>query len=140
MADAGKQPSSGSPTEIAEGLPPLASIRRESQGTEIQRKAPTAVQVFAAWEKLRILYNVVLALVVFCKIQTEFDWDAVGLIVAAVHANVGFCAGPVAEGYLCALGWPRWFGRLLVFGFGLLLAIALTVGARARDFPGNGDR
>jgi hypothetical protein len=49
------------------------------------------------------------------------------LLFDALMANLGFCAGPVAEGYLCLLGFPRKPTRWLVFGIGTALAIAQAV-------------
>jgi len=90
----------------------------------------TALEVFLAWERLRVMYNVVLATLVLVGAGNdwnapEFPWQ---LAYAAFLANVCFCLGPVAEGYLVLLRANRRVARWLVFVPGLLLACGLAAG------------
>ena len=89
-------------------------------------------EVFVAWERLRIWYNVVLAVVALASPlvlfpQIEFDLGSLeDLVLAAIGANVCFLAGPLLEGYVT---W--WFGpvpwlRNAVFIVGTLGAMLLT--------------
>jgi hypothetical protein len=80
---------------------------------------PDAMAVFFAWEKLRLVYNAVLAIVVLgflgvsgAETSLRFWFQ---LALAAGGANLCFCAGPVAEGYLCWFGLERRTVRVLLF-------------------------
>lgn len=88
-----------------------------------------AREVFLSWEKLRVLYIVLLALVVFGLggVQVLDDTQSLfAIIEGAFVANVLYFAGPLAESYARWLGvrW-RWLRTALFVG-GTLLAIALT--------------
>ncbi|HLA84139.1 MAG TPA: hypothetical protein VJL29_05050 [Thermoguttaceae bacterium] len=68
-------------------------------------------RVVVAWEKLRILYNLLLGLeaaVVFLLAVVFLDQSLRGLaktiLLGGLAANLCFCAGPLADGYL------SWFG------------------------------
>lgn len=87
--------------------------------------------VFLAWERLRIVYLIILALVTLTLAgPTVFsNWRLVRLIIkGSVAANVAYFAGPTIETYVRWLGhertWPRW----VMFGCGTLLSVFLTVG------------
>ena len=88
----------------------------------------SARAVFPAWERLRVAYNALLGLgVVAIERGALLDgarWPY--LILSALGANVCFCAGPVAEGYLDLLGVPRRIGRWLTLGLGGVLAVGVT--------------
>ena len=90
----------------------------------------TAQEVFLAWEKLRVRYNLlltgafILASIPFVG-SLEY-WKAMfsGFFLAdAIVANALFCLGPVAEGYFSLMGGERAMARLLVFALGSLIAI-----------------
>jgi hypothetical protein len=89
----------------------------------------TARAAFIAWERLRVVYNLTLAVLVLAVAQTdwsdpEFTWQ---LAIAACLANLCFCLGPVTEGYLVVLlGADRRAARWFVFVAGLLLACGLA--------------
>lgn len=91
----------------------------------------SARQVFLAWERLRLTYNAALAILVLA-----FSWNSLldrdfwsYLFWGAFGANVCFCLGPVAEGYLVLLGADRRVARWIVFVPGLLLGFLLTLAA-----------
>jgi hypothetical protein len=92
---------------------------------------PPAMDVFVAWEKLRLVYNLILMAVVLALA------NPLGLLIGlplllpfllegALSANICFCAGPVVEGYLCLLGVKRHLSRGIAFVTGTLVAIGLT--------------
>ena len=88
----------------------------------------SARAVFLAWERLRVVYNAALAVVVLV-----FAWPALSksefylhLACGVVGANVCLCLGPVVEGYLVLSGAERRAVRWIVFVPGLLLACFLT--------------
>lgn len=88
-----------------------------------------ATEVFLAWERLRVVYNLVLVVVVL-----TFGWRALSepdiwprMLAAALFANLCFCAGMVGEGYLTLLGFPRQGARHAVFAGGTLFASFLAV-------------
>jgi hypothetical protein len=87
---------------------------------------PSAKQVFVAWERLRVVFNGLLVLETLC-LGLPFILDAgfwVGSIAGAFVANLAFCAGPCAEGYLNWMGLPRTPSRWVLFGLGTLVTAA----------------
>jgi hypothetical protein len=133
-------------TDIAEGLPPEPPIEVAPAEPDIRLREPTARDVFLAWEKLRLLYNALLTLLVFALMgESVFDFLP-NLLEVAILANLIFCAGPVAEHYLSRLTMPRLLARLLVFFLACTLAVVATVRTADRisnhlpvfpGFPGN---
>ncbi len=116
-------------TEIAVGTPPAPQTAIEPLASEdmpsiVKKDEPTAQQVFFAWEKLRLAYNAVLVFVVL--VQISFGAEFPFLVLNAIVANVFFCAGPVAEGYLVLLGVPRLPFRWLICLFGTVIAVIVT--------------
>lgn len=95
----------------------------------------SAHSVFIAWERLRIPYNVLLAVVVVVCAHGELTnpsfWAY--LAKAAVAANFSFCAGASGEGYLALLGFERRPSRLALFGIGCCLASLATIIALLPD-------
>ena len=89
----------------------------------------SAHEVFVAWERLRLAYNGLLGIEVIALYALSLaDRMALGqLALLAIAANVSFCAGPVAEGYLDLLGTPRRVSRWLLFGLGCCAGVALTL-------------
>ncbi len=90
----------------------------------------SARSVFVAWEILRLWFNAIMSAIV-----VYVGWGHLGLpdfwffvALNAVAANVCFCVGPVAEGYLDLMIDDRQISRALVFFHGLLLAGVLTWG------------
>ncbi len=96
-----------------------------------------ARSVFLAWEKLRIAYILILAVVTLLLTGMSGanafrNWQLLPLIVVgAFVANIAYFAGPSVETYVRWLGynkiWPRWF----MFVVGTLFAIGLAIGALA---------
>lgn len=95
----------------------------------------TAREVFLAWERLRLFYNVTLLLVTLVSLAvlgTEFVNPkrlVFTVVVGGILANICFCAGSCMEGYLNWLGLPRNSTRLLIFIAGLLLSSLFTLAA-----------
>ena len=90
--------------------------------------------VFLAWEKLRIVYVIILSVVTLMLTgATGFsNWQVLRLIIeGAVVANVAYFAGPTIETYIRWLGYERMWPRWLMFGSGTLLSIVLAVGVLA---------
>lgn len=89
----------------------------------------SADAVFKHWEILRIVYNAVLAVVLipwlrFFVSDSEF---AMHVIEGAIAANIAFCVGHVAEGYLSMVITPRKDARYVLFILGTLLSIFLEL-------------
>ena len=114
-----------SPTDIVEGLPPLAN-QSAVPLRDIRAAEPTFMEVFFAWEKLRILYNGLLILVVLVRIESNLQLFFF-FLEPAIYANLCFCAGPVAEGYLTLIGLPRQQFRWLIFWVGFFITFALAI-------------
>jgi len=96
----------------------------------------TARRVFLAWEKLRIAYVIILALITLLLIGVSgiLNLRLLRLIImGAVAANVAYFAGPTIETYVRWLGynkiWPRWF----MFIGGTLFSIFLAIGLLATE-------
>lgn len=99
----------------------------------IAKHIPNAMTVFLAWEKLRIIYNLALVLVVFCFVQPLGQWHpfalfliAPELLLAGLFANLFFCAGFVGENYLCLLGADRIKARWILFILGTFIAASIA--------------
>jgi hypothetical protein len=94
-------------------------------------EALDAKTVFFDWERLRLAYNAILVGVVLCSLRfvgvSEHPFWEVYLVGDAIVANVFFCAGPVAEGYLCWLGLDRHRARWMAFLLGTFIAVWGTV-------------
>lgn len=95
-------------------------------GSALFTRDDSARAVFLAWEGLRIVFNAVLifftlalAMALGVAIDTLF-WQRV--IPGALAANVCFCVGPCAEGYLALMGADRRLAR----GFFFLAGLSLT--------------
>jgi hypothetical protein len=119
------------PTEMAEGLPPVAADHDDRDpliDMNVRVNEATASDVFFAWERLRIVFNVAMGIALFTKYSM---WQGVGdawlwdLTVFLFCINAYFSLGPVVEGYLCWLNVPRVRGRWLAFL--LLCAGSLSV-------------
>ena len=90
--------------------------------------------VFLAWEKLRIVYVIILSVVtlMLTGVTGFSNWQVLRLIIeGAVVANVAYFAGPTIETYIQWLGYERMWPRWLMFGSGTLLSIVLAVGVLA---------
>lgn len=108
--------------------PPEAAARPEPD------PVPEFFPVFVAWEQLRVLYNIVLAL------RTMFAAPLLliavpprvllpNLLACAVAANACFCLGIVLNGYAWWLGWrsPVVTGLLFAVGMGVALLLVPPV-------------
>jgi hypothetical protein len=119
--------------EIAMTENPYASPTDESAPLSQamrDREFCSARGVFIAWEKLRITYVAVLALVTVLILEICGRLTARILFViveGALVANVLYFAGPAVEAYLRWLGYHRQWPRWLMFIAGTLLSIALTI-------------
>jgi hypothetical protein len=103
---------------------------QEQATSPIEDGQPTAVQVFFAWERLRLVYNLALAgvFVGWVCLSGGVVPDVVfALPEEVLAANVCFCAGPVAEGYLCWLGVDRRWSRWGIFTAGMLVAAGYAI-------------
>jgi hypothetical protein len=93
----------------------------------IRLSSTDVMVVIFAWEKLRLIFNLVLLLI------GAYYFTPLGVILFApvflewaLLANLCFCAGPVVECYLCLLLFPRKGVRWLVFLTGLAMSIPLV--------------
>lgn len=95
----------------------------------VDTEEESAHHVWLAWEKLRVVYNLVLGaetLVLGGKMFTTVSGLEM-LVLGALGANVCFCAGPVLEGYLRALKMPRRIARWLLFLSGMFIAVVAAL-------------
>ena len=98
--------------------------------------APSGMRrIFRAWEKLRVVYVVVLGIAAVGTMVATGQVDRWAdpvlwgwFAIYALVANVLYLAGPAFESYLDWLGWrPRGL-RVVLFLAGTLLAMGLTGG------------
>jgi len=76
------------------------------------------------WEKLRILYNVILFVVGLTASKSVFFSQFESILFFAIFANCCYTIGPVLESYAIAfLGHPLGVGRFVLFGLGTLLSV-----------------
>lgn len=99
-----------------------------------------ARRVFLAWEKLRAVYVLVLAVetILITGMSGLFSWRLLILIlVCAVVANIAFFAGPTIETYICWLGYKRLWPRWAMFFGGTLISIVLALAVLASELLPN---
>ena len=92
----------------------------------------TDLPLLMAWERLRVVYNLVLiVIVVIIAASRRMLWSdhrfPVFLFERVVLANLCFCAGPVIDGYLHLLKIGGRPSRLILFFCGLVLSILITI-------------
>ena len=108
---------------------PLQALAYETPG---QRPKITTKQIFLMWEKLRVVYNVVLLCVVLTVFlltkRGEVNWFTLGwvCVMGCLGANLCFFAGPAADAYLNWLGYRHAAITAILFALGLLLSILLA--------------
>jgi hypothetical protein len=98
---------------------------------------PSVKAIFRAWERLRLVYNAVLALVVVLFLSPRQAVEPtfwLFLACQAVAANLCFFAGPLGEWYVGWLGYRSRATRWVLFGSGLLFAVVLAVDALWRPW------
>lgn len=99
----------------------------EANGSTIHRMVSAARPVFVRWERLRIPYNALLAMLVLLPMAGGFSWPDLGdllvLLMGAVLANLCYLAGPAAEAYLAWLGLRSRLVTAALFIGGVLVSI-----------------
>ncbi len=95
-----------------------------------------ARRIFVAWERLRIVYNAILAVTVICVVAVYFAQyrpaslplsGFFGIIVPVVGANLCFFAGPIVETYVAWLGLRTETLRMVLMFFGTALSMMIAV-------------
>ena len=124
-----RKPAESANPNIAEGMPPRAPMREETgeDATDIRQRAPNALEVFFAWEKLRVVYNYVLLMVVAIVAGVATMDLLPNLIELAIAANLLFCSGSVVENYIACCGIRRRPVRWVLFCIGMMLSIYYAV-------------
>jgi len=128
----------GAEQQVSSSSPLHSGELALSIGDRVQSLAvdDSAKAVFLAWERLRILYNLLLAGLVFAflyPMSRYTNWEY--LLEGVVAANICYCVGPCAEGYLVLLGANRLAARALLFLSGVLLSRILALLALIPIFP-----
>lgn len=116
------------PSQNPYAAPMVDDVRGEAA---VRADDVSAREVFWAWEKLRLYYNGILVLfvLVFSGRALFSDSYWVMLITGAFVANLGFCLGPVLEGYSALCGAPRRAARWTIFMIGTVFTVLLAAGA-----------
>ena len=118
---------------------PSAAIKGSTKDPE-----PSELRLLLRWEKLRILYNTILAAVTVVTLLIAFPRSMTlsglffALAVLCFGANVCFCLGPVLDGYARRMGMRDKAVTILIFvfgtGFAVLLALAALFSLNMRGF------
>ncbi len=111
---------------------PVATPQREPAHQASRNELPLlriAKTTFLAWEKLRLLYVLILAAFTLIVVDPLGIFDpryTFAILGGAFVANLAYFAGPLLETYIRWLGydrsWPRWF----FFIGGTLLSMMLA--------------
>ncbi|MGF1580686.1 MAG: hypothetical protein ACFCD0_15090 [Gemmataceae bacterium] len=122
-------------------VPQVPSGQKEPRLThsipyDVVTDQPKAMDVFLAWEKLRVIYNGIVFAVplLFSIIDASRGHDFVRslysrLLKAILLANVCFCCGPVLEGYIVWLfKADRKLCRKWLFLGGFLMSLVMVCG------------
>src|ERR1041385_194251 len=105
----------------------------DSSPNKLQVLSDFLKPIFRRWEKLRLVYNLILAVVLFLShglsMGLAFFHPLTLLIwlVGAVLANLCFLAGPLAEAYLTWLGFRSPWGTGILFVGGVLISIPCVI-------------
>lgn len=95
-----------------------------------------ARRIFIAWERLRLVYNAILAITVICVATVayvQYQPTSIplsgffGTIVPVVGANLCFFAGPIVETYVAWLGFRTETLRLVLMFFGTALSMMIAI-------------
>ncbi len=118
------------PTDTSSATTPATAHRDE------QTLQTVARETFLVWEKLRVAYVAILAVITILLILPcgVFNRRLLRLTAeGAVVANLAYFAGPTIETYLKWLGYNRAWPRWVMFIGGTLLSIILAVGVLATE-------
>ena len=139
MSDQRIQTRASEPKEIAPGAPlPSEPMRGEypeyplaDDLPSIETDEQTAMQVFFAWEKLRVVYNGILLVHLFAKLSkiSRNEFRTGEFLNFLLVINLFLSTGPVVEGYLCWLRVPRTMARwvaflLVILGGGIAIVLS----------------
>lgn len=88
--------------------------------------------IFRSWEKFRLGYNLILALVSMWALSIGWQridiWVAIEIIFCAIAANICFFAGPLTDAYVAYLLGKRVLAlQIILFCLGLAFSIILTL-------------
>ena len=111
------------------GNPYKSPLEVSEAGTDRTNKP---LEIMAAWERLRLWYNAVLAAeVLLVVVPSPSIYLIPGFVTfiaeGILGANVCFCVGHVLEYYLGLVGIRGTAVRLGIFIIGMLLAVMLTL-------------
>jgi len=98
-----------------------------------------ARRIFLAWERLRILYIALLALLTLVLAGTQiFEPEMLALVVGgAIVSNVCYFAGPIVETYITWLGYDGKRIRWLLFAGGTLMTAMVAYMSIATTLAAN---
>ncbi|TWU39392.1 hypothetical protein [Novipirellula artificiosorum] len=93
----------------------------------------TARSTFIAWEKLRVVFILLLGLLTVLLAGRSLMRLRIFLLIVegGIAANVCYFAGPIIETYVRWLGYDRKWVRSFLFIGGTLLTAILAIGALA---------
>lgn len=112
---------------------------------DFENRLTLAREIVVGWERLRVIYNVVMFLVggslLWIVLQSDAATEATaGLappivvyltaaLLFGIGANVCYCVGPYLELMLVALGYPESGKRVryFLFGIGLLFSVLVML-------------
>jgi hypothetical protein len=121
--------------------PPLHPCAKDDPNAPPKRVRCDFGIVIGRWEKLRLVYNGLLVLLVLGTTFVAFPQHAgfpeywMSIAAGAVAANVCYFLGPLIEGYVTCFGGWHFVLTILLFCAGTLLAAGLAVASIASFVP-----
>ncbi len=127
------------PADASPDPNPYAPPETSAVGPRAEPLAPgdSEFRIFKHWERLRLLYNLILTVETVAILATHGIWWGqwaslvVGIPLLAFAANVCFCAGPVFHCYAAMVGIRGRMVATVIFWPGMLVAMALAYGSIA---------
>jgi hypothetical protein len=106
---------------------PAETIWQAIKETRMHNATPTVKGTWLAWERLRILYNVILlvqGLICLSVLHPRETFIWMIIVTFAACANVLYCLGPLTEISIAAVLGRRMDGvRYFIFAVGLLFSM-----------------
>ncbi|QDV47170.1 hypothetical protein Enr13x_70790 [Stieleria neptunia] len=113
-----------------------ATADSQAASTKSLSLGSIAKSTFLAWERLRLIFVVVLGLLTLLLAGPDLTKLRTLVLIAegAIIANVCFFAGPIIETYVRWLGYDRKWVRWFLFVGGTMLTAMLAVATMASIF------
>ena len=112
--------------------PETIGVDRPEEGVHAEARVVRVGEEVIHWEKLRWIYNGLLAIVTLMCLVARIDWFAAplslasALVFGSIGANICYSVGTILGAYLAWVGYNNRHFRLIVFVLGSCFASLLT--------------